>query len=64
MNDSKILVTGANGFIGQALCQKLVAGGWGVAGAVRNESAADKLPGGVESVIVGAVGPDTDDLHG
>ena len=60
MNDSKILVTGANGFIGQALCQKLVAGGWGVAGAVRNESAADKLPGGVESVIVGAVGPDTD----
>ena len=60
MIDSKVLVTGANGFIGQGLCQKLVADGWAVAGAVRNESAAGKLRGEVESVIVGAVGPDTD----
>jgi nucleoside-diphosphate-sugar epimerase len=60
VKDSKVLVTGANGFIGQALCQKLVADGWSVAGAVRNESAAGKLRGEVESVIVGAVGPDTD----
>ena len=60
VKDSKVLVTGANGFIGQALCQKLVADGWSVAGAVRNESAASKLRGEVERVIVGAVGPDTD----
>jgi nucleoside-diphosphate-sugar epimerase len=60
VKDSKVLVTGANGFIGQALCQKLVADGWSVAGAVRNEASAGKLQGEVESVIVGAVGPDTD----
>ena len=60
MKDSKILVTGANGFIGQALCQKLAADGWPVAGAVRNESAAGKLRGAVEPAIVGAVGPETD----
>ncbi len=60
MKDSKVLVTGANGFIGQALCQKLVTDGWSVAGAVRNESAAGKLRGEVESVIVGDIGPDTD----
>jgi uncharacterized protein YbjT (DUF2867 family) len=32
-----ILITGANGFIGQALCKRLPAEGWQVLGAVRGQ---------------------------
>jgi nucleoside-diphosphate-sugar epimerase len=37
MNRPKVLVTGANGFIGAALCQKLLERGWPVVGTFRNE---------------------------
>jgi len=56
----RILVTGANGFIGQALCPRLVQSGYMVRGAFRS---ADRFPlqrGGVEYVVVGDIGPETD----
>jgi len=54
---SRILVTGAGGFVGTALCRTLVARGHDVVGAVRRGRLA--LPG-VATVEVGDVGPDTD----
>jgi nucleoside-diphosphate-sugar epimerase len=53
-----ILVTGANGFVGRALCRRLSAEGFPVRQAVRNNAAADNLSGDV--VVVGDIGPDTE----
>ena len=55
-----ILITGANGFIGRALCDKLLADGYQVRGAVRSSAQMTVLPSGVEGVIVGDIGPETD----
>jgi len=61
-----ILVTGANGFIGQALCERLIADGYHVRGAESREQRAESregraaLPSGVEGVLVGNIGPETD----
>jgi UDP-N-acetyl-alpha-D-quinovosamine dehydrogenase len=52
---TRVLVTGANGFIGRALCETLVARGLGVRAAVRSPAA---LPGEVRSV--GEIGPTTE----
>ncbi len=63
----KVLVTGANGFIGKALCKKLLQQGWSVKGAVRSSKAAENLIPETEPAIVGEIGPDTDwakALHG
>ncbi|MGQ0674546.1 MAG: NAD-dependent epimerase/dehydratase family protein [Rhodospirillales bacterium] len=51
-------VTGANGFVGAALCRALLARGEQVVGIVRDPGAG--LPKGVERRIVPAIGPDTD----
>ena len=48
-----ILVTGANGFIGQTLCKRLLADGYHVRGAVRSAAQMAALPSGVEGVMVG-----------
>lgn len=50
-----VLVTGANGFIGQALCDILAASGRRVRKAVRRA-----IPGLSDAVAVGDIGPDTD----
>ena len=55
-----ILITGANGFIGRALCDKLIADGYHVWGAVRGTTQKTALSSGVEGVMVGDVGPETD----
>ncbi|MEE8394050.1 MAG: SDR family oxidoreductase [Rhodospirillales bacterium] len=55
----RILVTGATGFVGRALCPALIEAGYGVAAAVRGENAADFLKG-VEVICVGDIGPATD----
>ena len=60
MKEPRVLVTGANGFIGKALCEKLIADGWQVVGTVRNKHSASKLPLGVEIVTVDSLGPETD----
>ena len=56
----KVLVSGANGFVGLRLCQKLLAEGWNVRGAVRSSAGAAKLPEGTEVIQVDAIGPHTD----
>jgi len=55
-----ILVTGANGFIGQALCKRLMAEGLQVKGALRRPNHNVDLPAGVETVQIEFVGPETD----
>ena len=54
----RILVTGANGFVGKPLCRSLLAGGHGVRGALRRSRAS--LPEGIETVVVGEIGRVTD----
>ena len=55
-----ILVTGANGFIGRALCKRLLADEYQVRGAVRGAAQMTALPSGVEGAMVGNIGPETD----
>ena len=59
MNRSKVLVTGANGFIGAALCQKMLEGGWSVVGANRNESSVAQRPFEYKSVKIDLLDPDS-----
>lgn len=56
----KILVTGATGFVGSALCERLLADGNVVRAAVRTRDSVAYLPSGVDAVPVGSIGPDTD----
>ena len=53
----KILVTGANGFVGRAVCRRLLSEAWTVAGAVRRQVT---LQAGVEARHIGEIGPGTD----
>ncbi len=55
-----VIVTGANGFIGQALCKGMASNGWHVRGTVRSIEQAASLPAGVEVVQIESIGPDTD----
>jgi len=55
----KVLVTGANGFVGRALCRDLVQRGHELRRAVRDTSGASP-PDGAATVVVGDVGPNTD----
>jgi len=56
---SKILVTGATGFIGRRLCRALVDRGDEVIAAVREESRTHVLPPQVRCITVGEIGPQT-----
>lgn len=61
MGDGKVLVTGANGFIGAALVRYLNATGRASRAAVRRQAlAGSTLPADQEIVAVGDLGPDTD----
>jgi len=53
-----VLVTGANGFIGAALCRHLAREGRAVIGLVRRPEA--DLPGGIARRILPQIGPETD----
>ena len=55
----KVLVTGANGFIGHALCARLLSEGFYVRGAVRSRSSAC-APQGIDISIINSIGRDTD----
>lgn len=57
MTNRAIVVTGANGFVGRALCDAAVSQGFHVKGATRSACHSDS---GVENVIVGAVDGVTD----
>lgn len=52
-----ILVTGAGGYLGRALCHHLIAHGHHLRAALRRPAS---LPNGVEPAIVGDIGPGTD----
>lgn len=56
----KVLVTGATGFVGRALCGRLKADDWQVYGTIRNERKAMGLCAGVVPVQLADIGPDTD----
>lgn len=55
---ARILITGAAGFIGQALCARLAAEGHTVVGAARRADVT--LPPGVAACDIGEIGPVTD----
>jgi len=55
---ARVLVTGANGFAGRAICRHLLAQGWELRGSVRRSEAA--VPEGVEKVLSGALDADAD----
>jgi nucleoside-diphosphate-sugar epimerase len=50
---SRILITGAGGFIGRPLCDALVQKGYGVTGVVRTSQSEDNLQSGVDFKAVG-----------
>lgn len=56
----KILVTGATGFVGKALCKSMALNGWHVRGTVRSAEQTAGLPSGVEVVQIKTIGADTD----
>lgn len=55
----RILVTGATGFIGRALCQRLVESGFSVRAAVRDSARAETLNPAVETYVAGEIGAHT-----
>jgi len=55
----KILVTGAGGFIGSALCSRILAEGGQVCGTGRSESHTTRFPEGVENIQTKSIGPKT-----
>ena len=57
---TRVLVTGANGFVGTVLCDQLVAGGFLIRGTFRSAKAADCSSNNIEKVIVGEINASTD----
>lgn len=50
-----VYVTGATGFIGRAVCIKMLENGWSVRGAYRKKNTVNLLPAGVEGVYLGSI---------
>ncbi len=50
-----VFVTGATGFIGRALCQRISAEGWSLKACIRRASDRDLLPKAAEGVAVGSI---------
>jgi nucleoside-diphosphate-sugar epimerase len=58
LNGQRVLITGANGFIGKALAAECLSAGCRVRGSVRNITRAAELPADVEPAVVPDAGPD------
>lgn len=54
----RVLITGANGFAGRAICRRLLAQDWQVRGSVRSADSA--VPAEIEKIVTGDIGADTD----
>lgn len=59
----RVLVTGANGFVGRAVCSALAQSGDEAVAAVRNDAAPYAIADASSLVSVGEIGPDTDWSH-
>ncbi len=55
-----ILITGANGFVGRALCKRMAADGWQVHGSIRSAKHAASLPAAVKTVQINSIDGNTD----
>jgi len=55
-----VLITGANGFVGHALCAGLVNQDWSIRGVIRSGKHVARLPAGIDIVQIESIGPDTD----
>ena len=55
-----ILITGAKGFVGSVLCDRMLHEDWKVHGTVRSSSGFASLPAGIVCVHIQSIGPDTD----
>ena len=56
---NSVLITGAGGFIGRALCTRILAENWQVRGTVRSESGVNRLPDGTEAISIRSIDSDT-----
>src|SRR6185437_1912395 len=56
----RILVTGANGFVGNALCRRLIADGHSVIASVRSSESEANLPSGIAATFTQPLSPETD----
>jgi len=52
-----VLVTGADGFVGKALCAEMVYRGWNVRASVRSREKINSLPKEIEIIETGSIGP-------
>jgi len=57
---NSILLTGANGFIGRALCARLESEKVRVCRALRNDQITYPLPTAIKTLTINSIGPDTD----
>ncbi|MDQ1330139.1 MAG: Epimerase protein [Thermodesulfobacteriota bacterium] len=55
-----VLVTGADGFVGKALCAEMVSRGWNIRASVRTKEKIKNLSEGIQIVETGPIGPETD----
>lgn len=56
----KVLISGANSFIGNALCKAMLRKGWQLRGTIRSENLMHNLPNGVNPVFIGSIGSNTE----
>ena len=55
-----VLITGADGFVGKALCEEMVSRGWKVRASVRSRNQIRSISQEIEVIETGSIGPDTD----
>ncbi|OIN94872.1 MAG: hypothetical protein AUJ48_04315 [Deltaproteobacteria bacterium CG1_02_45_11] len=60
---SRVLITGADGFIGKALCAEMVSRGWKVRASVRSRNKIRSISQEIEIIETGSIGPDTEWAH-
>jgi len=60
---STVLITGADGFIGKALCAEMVSRGWKVRASVRSRNKIQSISKEIEIIETGSIGPDTEWTH-
>ncbi|MEW5744482.1 MAG: SDR family oxidoreductase [Nitrospirota bacterium] len=60
---STLLITGATGFIGEALCKRVTAEGARVRATIRTGLQKERVLGGIGALHIESIGPDTDWTH-